>query len=822
VTVATAMAASTDAGARAGAACAHCGLPVPRGLIEPGAQSQFCCAACRTVYRAIHECGLERYYALREAVRGERAPAASTGGRFGAFDADEFLDAHARPIADGTREIELYLAGVHCPACVWLVERLPRIRPGVVSARLDLSRSIVRLVWDQREAPLSAIARDLDRLGYPPHPARGAGRRARRASEDRAFLIRVAVAGAIAGNSMLVAAALYSGRPGAIEAPIESLLRWVSAGLGLLAILWPGRVFFRGAIASARAGAWSLDLPIALGLALGGAAGAVNVARGSGEIYFDSLAVLVFLLLAGRFVQRAQQRRATERVERLYALTPASVTLVEAGAPREAPIETVRPGSVVRVAPGATVPVDGVVAHGRAHLDTAVVTGESRPVAVEPGDRVGAGAVVVDAPIDVRAEAVGEATRLGRILRDIERAAGAGSRVATLVDRFSRWFVLGVVSLALVTLGVWLAIEPASAPAHAIALLIVTCPCALGLATPMAVTVAMGRASRAGVFLKSGDALEALAAPGLLLLDKTGTLTKGSPRVLEWIGDESLRAVAAALEAGSRHPIARAIIDADPDAGGAVTPQRVEHRPGLGVVGVIEGAEARVGAPAFVTGAADAPAWAARAVERALDAGQTPVCVALGGRVGAVAVIGDRVREDAATALRTLRARGWRVGIVSGDDPRVVERVAGGLGGPFEMLVGGATPERKREIVEAELARGPVAFAGDGVNDAPALVAATVGVAVHGGAEASLAAADVYLTRPGVAPIVGLVEGAARSMGVVRRNMAAALAYNAVAATLAVAGLITPLVGAVLMPVSSLTVLGLSLRARTFETVEPR
>ncbi|MCW5776776.1 MAG: heavy metal translocating P-type ATPase, partial [Phycisphaeraceae bacterium] len=309
--------------------CAHCNLPVPAGLVEPGTERQFCCEACRTVFAVIHGCGLERYYALRESLaEGAGGPARTTGAHYEEFDDDAFTRAFVREGDARLLSAELFLEGVHCAACVWLVERLPRLVPGVAEARLDLGRSLVRIAWDPSRVRLSEIARALDRLGYAPHPARDARAREAARREDRRFLVRIAVAGAIAGNCMLLALALYSGMVSGIEAEFRQFFRWTSLGLGLLSLAWPGRVFFRGALASIRARAPRLDLPIAIGLAAAGIVGVVNVLRGDGDVYFDALTVLVFLLLSGRWLQHRQQRSAADAVELLYSLAPAWARLV--------------------------------------------------------------------------------------------------------------------------------------------------------------------------------------------------------------------------------------------------------------------------------------------------------------------------------------------------------------------------------------------------------------------------------------------------------------------------------------------------------------
>lgn len=794
--------------------CAHCHLPVPAGLVEPDAQRQFCCEACRTVYAVIHGCGLERYYALRESLaQATGGPARSTGAHYEEFDDDAFTRAFVRERHGGLRTAELFLEGVHCAACVWLVERLPRLLPGVAEARLDLGRSLVRVAWDPSRVRLGEIARTLDRLGYAPHPARDARSREAARREDRRFLVRIAVAGAIAGNCMLLALALYSGMVSGIEAEFRQFFRWTSLGLGLLSLAWPGRVFFRGAIASIRARAPRLDLPIAIGLAAAGLVGVVNVLRGEGDVYFDALTVLVFLLLSGRWLQHRQQRSAADAVELLYSLAPAWARLVGPdGASRRVSAASLRPGDTVEVRAEESFPADGVIESGRTEIDASVLTGESRPVAAGPGDRVHAATTSLSARVLVRVQATGAETRVGRLMAGVEDAARRRAPIVALTDRIAGWFVLVVTTLAAITFALWVRLDPARAMESALALLIVTCPCALGLATPLAITAAVGRASRRGILVKGGAALERLARPGVLLLDKTGTITQGRLAVVRWEGDAGAIALAAAVERDSSHPAARAIVAFAGDEN-ALSASGVSQSLGSGVRGTVNGRLVEVGSVAFI---ADRPAWLVEAIERATADALSPVIVAVDGRAVALAALGDPVREDARASIDTLRADGWRVRLLSGDHPEVVRTVGRSLGLDERDCIGGATPEHKLRVVEEELTHGPVVMVGDGVNDAAALARAGVGVAVSGGAEASLAAADVYLRTPGLAPIVELCRGSRRTVRVIRRNLAASLGYNAVAVALCVAGLISSLLAAVLMPLSSLTVVFLSYRSRTF------
>ena len=816
--------------------CAHCGLPVPPALVEAGAGRQFCCAGCRTVWSVIHEHGLDRYYGLRDDSGVRARPARVLGRSYPEFDDPHFLERYARPIPGGLYGIELYLEGVHCAACVWLVERVPRVIPGVVEVRLDIGRSRAVVTWDPAIVPLSRVAQALDALGYPPHPFRGVKARDVARQADRAMLIRIGVAGALAMNAMGIAFALYGGIRHGMEPEFAALFRWASLLIAVPAVLYPGGVFLRGAWAAVRTRTLHMDVPIAIGLLAAFASSAANTIRGTGSVYFESLTALVFLLLVGRFLQTRQQRGAADATELLSSLAPSTARRIESGADgtlvvREVPLEALVPGARVEVRAGDTVPADGVVRAGHSELDLSLLTGESRPVGAGPGDAVHAGTVNLSGRLEVEVERAGEETRVGRLMQLVEEHARRRAPIVQLADRISGWFVVAVLVLAAVTGALWWRIDPDRAVENVVALLIVTCPCALGLATPLAVSASIGRAARRGLLIKGADVIERLARPGRFWLDKTGTLTEGRVALVRTAGDPGALRLAAALEAHSAHPVARAfgglaVGDAEaarlPAAEAPSLPpanEVVETR-GAGIAGLVEGRRVAVGSLAFL----DSPLSAgplADAVDAALSDGLTPLVVAVDGTPAAVAVLGDPLRADAPGAIDRLRASGWEIGILSGDHPAVVGAVARRLAIAPGLARGGVRPEEKLRVVAEEAAHGRVAMAGDGVNDAPALAAATVGIGVHGGAEAALAAADVYSARPGVAPLADLVDGARRTMGVIRRNLVFSLLYNLAGVGLAMAGLLDPIGAAILMPLSSLTVTISSYRARTFDAPAP-
>jgi Cu2+-exporting ATPase len=798
------------AGSTPAVACDHCGLPVPTGLVDNHAERQFCCNGCRTVYELIHGCGLDRYYRLRDQAPGAVATRA-TGRSYESYDDPGFAERHCRPAPGGHMRTEFYLEGVHCAACVWLVERLPRVAPGVIEARLDIRRALVRVTWDPQVASLSRLASALDRLGYPPHPARDARTRLLRRNEDRRFLIRIAVAGAATGNVMTLAFALYGGTFSGIEAPHATLFRWVSMVLGLLALAWPGSVFFQGAWAALRTRTAHLDLPIALGLLVGGIAGTIHTVLGRGEVYFDSLTMLVFLLLVGRWLQLRQQRWSADAVELLFSMTPTSARRVDPDGIREVPIESLARTDLVEVRAGETIPADGDIENGDSSIDAAWLTGEPNPVSVGPGSRVYAGTINVSAPVRIRVLEAGTSTRAAGLMRLVEEGTRHRPPIVRFADRIAGWFTLVVIVLAAGTFLAWLAVDPSRAPDAAAALLIVSCPCALGLATPLAFTAAIGRAARRGILIKGGDCLETLAGRGSIFIDKTGTVTEGRVSLASWHGDAALRPVVAALERSCSHPVARALVSGLAGDTAAFAPDAVlEQAFRQGLVGRAGGQAITVGSSTFVRArAAHMPSELSEQEQALVEAGLTPVLVASGDRIVAVAGLGDAIRPDSAEAVRLCRELGWEASLLSGDHPRVARTVGARLGLPDSAITGGAAPEDKLQVIRAATARGPVVMVGDGVNDAAALSAATVGIAVHGGAEASLAAADVYLARPGLSPVIELLHVARGTVRAIRVSFAASLVYNLVAVGLAATGVITPLIAAVLMPLSSFTAAGI-------------
>ncbi|MCB9654664.1 MAG: heavy metal translocating P-type ATPase metal-binding domain-containing protein [Deltaproteobacteria bacterium] len=848
--------------------------------VEP--QPAFCCAGCEAVYRFLHQEGLSTYYRLRDkpaptatnaalastststsaskpvspSVEGSDAgaesaalPSATNSDRtFGEMDDPVFHAHHVSVRADGSGSTELYLEGVHCAACVWLVERALEGEPGLHEARLDYGRARLKLVFDPKVARLSKVARRLASMGYLAH-AVGVGRGSRGSSEQRALMVRAGVAAASAGNVMLMAFALYGGWLEGMAPEYWHLFRWASLAVSLPAVTYAAMPFYRGAWAGLMHRTLHMDLPISLGILAGFLSGFVNTVRGVGEVYFDSVTALVFLLLVGRILQLGQQRRVRESAELLGQLVPTAAHRVETGGTRSVPLEALSPGDLVQVAVDERIPSDGVVESGHSSVDTSLLTGESLPVVVGPEDVVFGGTVNREQPLRVRVTHAIRDARVARIAQMVAEAEQSRMPVVQLADRVARVFVAAVLVAAFATFAYWSWTASVDVGlAHGVALLVVSCPCALALATPLALAAAIGKAARRGMLVRSGAALETLGTlrGGRVFFDKTGTLTEGRMKVVRWSSDEDVGPFVVAVEAGTRHPVGRALVEflrPRVDEQGADVTEAVEavdgvgareavdaadvgdvakpaHRravtvtvtvtvtAGGGVEGVVRGHSVVVGSPTFVEGRALVEAFRLDEADAWSRMGWTPVWVAVDGRVVGAAALDDALRSDARASVASLQRHGFVVEILSGDHPRVVERVGAELGLSTASCHGAKTPEAKREYVERALREHPqaVVMVGDGINDAGALAASTVGIAVTGGAESCLRAADVFVQGDGVARVLDLVEGARRTVSVIRTNVIFSLVYNAFGATLAILGHLSPLVAAILMPLSSIFV----------------
>jgi len=698
--------------------------------------------------------------------------------------------AAAQPLATSTFVVE----GMRCAACIARLEHGLAALPGVAAARVNFTNRRVR-VDHLDEIGEDRLIDAIDGLGFTAHAFAGETADGGR-SESRRLVLAMAVAGFAMMNVMLLSVSIWSGANGATR----QLFHWLSALIALPTVAYSGRVFFASAWSALRRGRTNMDVPISIGVLLTLAMSLYETVLGGAHAYFDGVVMLLFFLLGGRFLDSVMRDRARGGVDALLRRLPAEATVVgRDGAHQRRAIAELAPGMRLLVAAGERIAADGIVEDGESAVDRSLVTGESAPETVVSGAEVLAGTVNLSAPLVVKVTRAGEATAIADIARLMESAGQSKSRYMRIADRASRLYAPAVHTLAALTLAGWL-IAGAGwhvALTNAVAVLIITCPCALGLAVPVAQVVASGALLRAGVLVKDGSALERLAKADRVLLDKTGTITLGRPVVTGGLPDApDERAILHALARASRHPSAMAVAAALAGEPGAPVGDIVEEA-GLGVRGTAGGVEARLGRPGWAGPASDN----ASIVLRIGDAAPRAIRVA------------DQPREDAAAAIARLGAEGLTPEILSGDAPAVVKALAARLGIPGRARL---TPQDKYAIVRAAEESGRrVLMVGDGINDGPALKAAWVSMAPASASDVGQMAADLVFVGTRLMPVPVAVAAARRTMRVVAQNFALAIGYNVLAVPLAVAGFVTPLIAALAMSGSSLVVVANAMRLRS-------
>jgi Cu2+-exporting ATPase len=704
------------------------------------------------------------------------------------------------PIARAPEIVETSFTvdGMRCAACIAKLEDgLARV-PGIASARVNFTSKRIRIRHDALADDMLQAA--IGRIGFTAHVFAGENDGAAR-TESRSLVLAMAVAGFAAMNIMLLSVAIWSGA----EGPTRTLFHWLSALIALPTIAFAGRPFFRSAWNALRHGRTNMDVPISIGVTLTAAMSLYETATGGHHAYFDGAVMLLFFLLAGRFLDSAMRVRAQDGVAALMRRVPSDVLVLRPdGTTQRRTAADVAPGMKILVAAGERIGVDGVIEQGHSNVDRSLVTGESMPESATIGSIVLAGTINLTAPLTVRATAAGDATAIADIARLMDTAGQSKSRYVRIADRASRLYAPAVHGLALLSFIGWLV---AGAGVHqalmiAVAVLIITCPCALGLAVPIAQVVAAGSLFRAGVLIKDGSAIERLAEADAILLDKTGTVTLAQIEPLAGLPEDPLeRGALLWLAQSSRHPLSRALAAALER--GAVMPVPLTHmieHAGLGMEARLGKRVVRLGRPDWVGSAGNAPDTAATAF--AITGGGTHLIL-----------FGDTPRPDAAEAVARLKRLGFDPELLSGDSWPVVTALGTQLGISGRPRMSPADKYRAIETLQA--AGRHVLMVGDGLNDGPALKAANIAMAPSSGSDVGQLAADVVFFGERLMPVPIAIAAARRTMAVVRQNFAMAIGYNVLAVPLAIAGQVTPLVAALAMSGSSLLVVANALRLRS-------
>ena len=712
--------------------------------------------------------------------------------------------------------IDLRIKGMHCASCVSRVEGALAGVPGVREATVNLATERARVTPD-RPVAVDTLAAAVRAAGYEAVPAAGLEmddrERAEREEERRALARRVTFAAILSvpivllGNfGMLPAVARV------VPVPLQNAIQLAFA---IPVQFWAGWPFVRGAALAIRRRIPDMNLLVGLGtLAAFTVSAAATLAPRAmvriglpPHVYFDTAAVIVTLILVGRLLEARARSRASQAIRTLLDLRPRVAHRVEGGETRDVPLDAVLPGDLLQVLPGEKVPVDGVVTDGHSSVDASLLTGEPLPVEIAPGAFVTGATFNQRGAFRMRAERVGAASKLMQIVRLVERAQASKAKISRLADRIAAVFVPVVLGIAGTTAAAWLVLGPEPRGAHAlvsaIAVLIIACPCALGLATPTALIAGSGRGAELGVLVRGAESLEAAERIDAVVFDKTGTLTRGKPEVSAIVAapgvDETrLLAVAAAIERRSEHPLASAVIAAA-EARGIATPEPddVTAEPGRGLLGILDGRVALAGRVALLADyGVEEPASIAAARERLETEGRTVIGVALGGESLGLIAVGDELKPGAPEAIAALGRDGLAVWLLTGDHERTATHVASLAGIAPERVIAGVLPDGKREAIERLQKDGlRVAMVGDGINDGPALAQSDLGVAMGGGADLAKEAAHLTLVRGDLGGVVTAIRLARQTMRVIRQNLFWAFAYNVVGIPLA-AGALWPLLRA--------------------------
>jgi Cu2+-exporting ATPase len=801
------------------AGCFHCGLPLPQDAcwsvrIDDTPRSM-CCPGCEAVAQAIVDSGFSDYYRTRSSFAVTADRSALVPDELRLYDEPEC--ALQFSAGENACEALLSIEGIRCAACVWLIERLLLKLPGVMGAQLNMATERLSVRWDKTLCKPSSIFQALHQLGYSAYPFDAARHGELLRKSSRILGRRLFVAGLSMMQVMMYAVPAYMGETADMEADMAALMRWASLLLTIPAVFYSAQPFFKGAWSNLKNRALGMEVPVALGILAAFVGSTVATFQGSGEVYFDTVTMFVFLLLCSRYLELNARRNAADALEKLQHGLPLSASRLT-GYPDKRDTELVsvaslKEGDLILVKPGEAIASDGVIVEGCTAVDLSLLTGEGEPQSRNAGETLPGGAINATQAIVVRITTSASNSTLASLIKLIENAGTGKPQLAQWADKVAAWFVAVLLLFAAFVFAAWMWVDPSLAWPTAIAVLVVSCPCALSLATPTALATATDRLAKEGILVVKSHVLETLHRASHVIFDKTGTLTQGRPTVqnVEVFGDLTAGHAlqfAAAMEASSAHPIAAAIIRAAcENLVNQITLADVQHTAGKGLETETGGLRYRLGTAGYVQELTGSPC------PRQGESGRTPVFLGCEGKWLARFDLADSLRADAQKVVRYFQASGRKVILLSGDQQEVVRHVADNLG--VSEAHGEQPPEQKLAFVQALQAKGAiVAMIGDGINDAAVLHAADVSFAMGSGAALAQVHADTVLLSERLGSVREAAITAGRTMAIVRQNFAWATLYNVVAIPAAALGLINPWLCAVGMSLSSAIVVVNAMRLR--------
>ncbi len=789
--------------------CTHCGAEIPSAR----AGSHFCCAGCEFVWNSIKGLGLSNYYDLLKREDQRALKPTTTAQSFGFMNDPTFLAAYTTKKSDEITECSFLLEGIHCAACIWLLEKLPTLINGIYLARVEFGSGKLTVTFNEKNVKISEIAELVNSFGYKPTPVTEINEEKERKIRSRRLMYRIGVAAVCSMNIMMLSVSLYQGDVTGIEHKYRTLLTWVSILLGIPVMAYSATPLYKTALGGLRGGVLHIDLPIVIAIWAGFITSVISAISGGSVIYIDSISAVVFLLLSGRAIQESSIRRVSELSTVLGTILPQ--TARRKGEKNLIFSQLLKQDEIVLAQSGDSIPADGEVVSGEGLINTAILTGESNPTKISKGDPVFAGTRLIYGEIEIKVKTVGTSSRIGKIIKSLSLAQKP--KISLFLDKCSRAFTIVSLALAAVTAIVWHNSGIVTTLDRTLAVLLVGCPCVLAFATPLTFTLNMMNAARRGIFIKNGDAIEKMSHIKRIAFDKTGTLTSGEPQVIKveiltkselFNSYELIARLINSLEFGVNHPVASALRtwSAQISTDQAELSERLII-PGKGISALLNSETIYCGSVRWI-----------RELKRFnLDqVANASVVLANREEVLASFLIADQLHANAREIINRLKSESINISIISGDQRNSVLCVAKQLGIKDEDSTSTRSPEEKAEDVAQLNSKELTAFIGDGINDALALRAASVGIGLHGSAENILSVADIYLGRCGIKDLPILLKGCRRTMITVKVNLAFSLFYNLIAVSGAMLGYVGPLQAAILMPLSSLTVIMHTIFSRAF------
>lgn len=804
--------------------CYHCGLPVPHGsqydVVIDGQQRAMCCPGCQAVAQTIVDGGLDNFYRHRDGQNADSDLIRTNSGdrrkqELELYDNLDVQSSFVHAAGSDQREALLVIEGITCAACVWLLEKHLSSQPGVTSASVNLTTHRARIRWQTDTTRLSHLLAEIDRLGYQGHPYQPNREEQLLEQERKRAVRRLGVAGVCMAQTMMLAAALYAGELShSMDAHIITLMNWASMVLATPVALYSSVPFYKAAWRDLQTRSLSMDVPVALAILLAYFASVWSTLSGSGDVYFESVTMFAFFLLVGRFMEMAARHRTGRAGNALLDLLPTSAIRLDEGRETLVPATQLRTGDQVLIKAGHTIPADGRVVEGRSSVDESALTGEYLPQSRKTGDQVIGGTLNIEHPLQIEVTETGSESRLSAIVRMLDRAQAEKPGVARIADRVASQFVAATLLTAAAVAVFWYFYDPARAFWVTLSVLVVTCPCALSLATPTALTAATGTFRQRGMLISRGHVLESFATATHIIFDKTGTLTEGNLNIEEVrsvspLDSQNLLNIAAALESRSEHPIARAF---RAHATGSASDVRVHV--GQGLSGIVDGLRYRIGRPAFACpeNTPAPPGSKGLWLLLAEDEHSRPL---------GWFRLDDQVRPEASQALEELRSLGLTPLMLTGDASDAAQKVALQLG--IDQVFSGISPEQKLAHLNQLSQQGAeIIMVGDGINDIPALAGARTSVAMASATDLAKTNADAVLIANDLLRLPDSVRMARKTRAIIRENLSWALLYNLLALPAAAAGLVPPYWAAIGMSASSLVVVGNAMRlSRRTSTPEP-